>query len=58
MQTSVLAIDTVTADVLATALLANAEAALPALERRGAEALLIGADGRCMMTPGLERYLR
>lgn len=58
VQTSVLAADTTTADVLATALLADAQAALPALARRGAEALLVGADGQCMMTPGLARYLR
>ncbi|MCC6237299.1 MAG: FAD:protein FMN transferase [Dehalococcoidia bacterium] len=58
VQSSVLAPDATTADVLATALLANAEAALPALARRGAEALLVAADGHCMMTPGLARYLR
>jgi thiamine biosynthesis lipoprotein len=58
VQVSVLAPDATTADVLATALLADAEAALPALALRQAEALLVARDGRCMMTPGLAVYLR
>jgi FAD:protein FMN transferase len=58
VQVSVLASDAMTADVLATSLLADAQSALPALARRGAEALLVGRDGRCEMTPGLAAYLR
>ncbi len=58
VQASVLASDTMTADVLATALLANADATLPGLALRGAEALLVASDGRCLMTPGLQAYLR
>lgn len=58
VQASVLAADATTADALATALLADASATLPALSARGAEALLVASDGRCMITPGLAHYLR
>jgi thiamine biosynthesis lipoprotein len=58
VQTSVLAADATTADVLATSLLADARTALLALRTYGAEALLVAADGRCMMTPGLAQHLR
>jgi thiamine biosynthesis lipoprotein ApbE len=46
------------ADVLATALVADARLALPALTRCAAEALLQYEDGRWEMTPGMGRYLR
>jgi thiamine biosynthesis lipoprotein len=58
VQCSVLARDATTADVLATALLADADAVLPALAAHGAQALLVSGDGSCMMTPGLAEYLR
>lgn len=58
VQTSVLAADATTADVLATSLLVDARMALRALSMHGAEALLVAADGRCMMTPGLAQHLR
>lgn len=57
VQASVVAANTTTADVLATALLADAESTLPALPRQGAEALLVSCRGDCMMTPGLAAYL-
>jgi len=46
------------ADALATALVADAARALPALAAVEAEALLQFCDGRWQMTPGMERYLR
>jgi thiamine biosynthesis lipoprotein len=58
VQCSVVAADAETADVLATALLAGGERALFALAARGAEALIVGADARCLMTPGLAGWLR
>jgi hypothetical protein len=44
--------------VLATALLADADAVLPALAAHRGQALLVSGDGSCMMTPGLAEYLR
>lgn len=46
------------ADALATATMVDPYRALPALGRVGAEALMQLADGRWVMTPGMERYLR
>ena len=45
------------ADALATSLLADPDAALPALEGFEAEAFLMGHDGTPRMTPGMARWL-
>ncbi len=54
---SVVAPTATVADALATALIANPDATLPALEGCDAEALLEGVDGSRHMTPGLQAML-
>lgn len=54
---SVVAPTATVADALATALIADPDATLPALEECGAEALLEGVDGSRHMTPGLQAML-
>ncbi|MCC6237294.1 MAG: FAD:protein FMN transferase [Dehalococcoidia bacterium] len=53
----VVARDAETADVLGTALIADADRALPAVTRFDADVMLQHADGRWLMTPGMERWL-
>lgn len=55
---TVIAPDATTADVLATALIADRDRALAALESLEAEALLLERDGAWTMTAGMARYLR
>ena len=54
---TVIAPDATTADALATALIADRDRALCALEALAAEALLLGRDGAWTMTAGMARYL-
>lgn len=53
----VVARDAETADVLGTALIADADRTLPAVARFDADVMLQHADGRWLMTPGMERWL-
>ena len=54
---AVIAPDAMSADVLATALIADASRALPLLPRFHAEALLESRDGQWVMTPGIQKWL-
>lgn len=54
---TVVASDATTADVLATAIIADPDRGLAALAHFEAEALLLRADGAWTMTPGFERHL-
>lgn len=53
----VVARDAETADVLGTALIADAARALPATHRMGADVMLQQVDGTWSMTPGMGRWL-
>ncbi len=53
----VVARDAETADVLGTALIADAERALPAVAREGADVMLQHVDGHWSMTPEMNRWL-
>lgn len=58
LQATVVAPTAATADAFATAIIANARLAVPALPAARAEALLQRSDGRWEMTPGMGRFLR